>query len=105
MTRQSTRLDPKDVAELDVITFDFTAVLNTGETITSSSVAVEVYAGTDASPSGLLLNTAQTQGAKVLQAIQAGVVGVEYLLRCSVTTNAATPRTLVLSGLINVIKI
>lgn len=105
MTRQSTRLDPKDVGESDVVTFDFTQMLNVGETILSASVTAEVYAGTDPTPSNLLFNAAQIQGLKVLQAIQSGVVGVEYLLRCSIGTNAATPRTLVLSGLINVIKI
>jgi len=103
MTRQNTRLDPKDVQEIDVVSFDFTSVLNTGETITSSTCTSEVYAGTDAAPSGLLLGGAQTTGTKVLQQIQAGIAGVEYLLRCAIVTSAS--RTLVLSALIQVIRI
>lgn len=103
MTRQNVRLDPKDVAEVDVITFDFTLMLNPSETIASSTTTSEVYAGTDASPSGLLLGSGQTQGFTVLQQIQAGTVGAEYLIRCTIITSAT--RTLVLSALLQVIRI
>jgi hypothetical protein len=103
MTRQNVRLDPKDVAEVDVVTFDFTLVLNTGETISSAVATSEVYAGTDALPAGFLLGAAQIQGLQVLQQIQAGTVGAEYLLRCTIVTSGG--RTLVLSALIQVIRI
>ena len=103
MTRQSTRLDPKDIGDTDVVTFDFTAMLNTGESLALAPITSEVYAGTDASPASLLSGAPQIQGLMVLQTITAGVVGVEYLLRCSATTSAG--RVLVQSALINVIRI
>lgn len=103
MTRQNARLDPKDVGETDVITFDFSLVLNTGETIVTAVVTSEVYAGVDPTPTALLFGPVQVTGLVVAQQIQAGLVGVEYLLRCTITTSAA--RTLVLSALLPVIRI
>jgi hypothetical protein len=99
MARDSTLLTPKDVEEIDVITFDFTSMLVSGETIQSvSSMSCSVFAGVDSGASGVLLGAGQIQGTTVLQQIQSGLNGVEYHIRCKIVTSLS--RTLVLSGLL-----
>lgn len=80
------------------LTFDFTSLIASGETISTQSVAAVVYSGTDASPSAILSGSASHSGAIVSQNITAGTVGVTYLLTCTTTTSAS--QTLLLTGLL-----
>ena len=67
--------------------FDFTSGLTVGETLASASTAATVYSGTDASPSAIISGSSTISDSKVTQTITGGVIGVTYLLKCSVTTS------------------
>ena len=77
----------KFVSETKTLTFDFLSLLAIGESISTASVSAAVYSGTDSSPSSLISGSATITGSKVTQKITGGVVGVVYLVTCSVTTS------------------
>lgn len=105
MTRIIQVLDPKDLAENDVVTFDFSGMTEVGETLDSTpSVVCEVYTGTDPSPSSVLSGLPQVAGLTVLQKITGGVLGAQYHLRC-VSTFSPTNRILALACVIPVIRL
>lgn len=83
----------KDPSELFPLTFDFSDALS-GEAINSATVAIEVYSGTDATPANVLSGAATVSGDRVRQNVTGGVDGVEYLIRCTITTAAAMKYTL-----------
>ena len=89
-------LPDKDYREIVPITFDFTADVATGATVTLVSITVTVVNGTDATPSALLNGAGTATGAVVTQWIDSGVVGVTYKLVCVVT--ASDGQTLALSA-------
>jgi hypothetical protein len=95
---------PKDPAEKVVLTFDFTSELITGETLTGiPTVSFFVSQGVDASP-GAMLNGAATIDATsklVLQPVQAGLAGVDYVFKVSSTTSNAQ-KVLVRTGILKV---
>ncbi len=95
------QLPNKLAGETKSITFDFTSLLASGETISTQVVAASVYSGTDATPSALISGSATASGAVVTQKVTAGTVGVIYELDCTITTSAG--QTLLLSGLLAVI--
>lgn len=99
MPRYTKTLDAKDVAEVDVITFDYSAELGDGETLSSAVVTVEVYEGADPAFGDMIDGAPQISGAYVLQQMKAGVANVTYLWRCVATTSL---RVLTLSGYIPV---
>lgn len=69
------------------LVFDFTSGLASDETISSASTAATTYSGTDATPSAIISGAASISGSQVTQTITDGVIGVTYLLKCSVTTS------------------
>lgn len=72
---------PKRPGESVTVTFDFGPELPAGVTVLSAvMLAVEVMAGEDAAPNALLQGVPAAVGAKVLQRVAGGVVGVDYLL-------------------------
>lgn len=74
----------KDPAEIITVTFDFSDLV---AAVTSATVTASWKRGTaDASPSSLLSGGTSTSGAKVLQKIQGGNAGADYVLRCQVDT-------------------
>jgi hypothetical protein len=77
----------KTVDEDIIIVFNFLAELALGETITSASVAATVYTGTDASPAAVISGAAEVAGAEVSQLTTGGLLGVVYLLQCTVNTS------------------
>lgn len=81
--------------------FDFTSSLAPGETISNASTAAVTYSGTDTAPSGIISGTASISGAKVTQALTAGVIGVTYLLTC--TANTSTLQVLQLQAFLTVV--
>lgn len=94
-------LPNKYVSETKTITFDFTSLLASGETISTESCTATVYSGTDASPSSIISGSATVSGAVVSQNITAGVVGVIYYIACSITTSLS--QTLKLVGFLAVL--
>jgi hypothetical protein len=86
----------KFVTEIKPLSFDFSQVLATGETLSTASCSVLVIDGVDANPSNLLSSGASIVGNKVYQQVQNGVAGVTYRLVVTVTTSAGS--TLVALG-------
>lgn len=78
------------------LSFEFSEVLATGETLSTASCSVLVLDGVDASPSSLLSGGASITGTKVYQWVTGGVAGVTYRLVMTVTTSAGS--TLVAIG-------
>lgn len=85
------RLEAKDIAEKVVLTFDFSAELAAGETLTGAIVVtVSVARDTDATPAAILNGAAEydTTRKMVLQGVQGGVSGAEYRIKAvAPTTN------------------
>ncbi len=70
---------PKDAIETVVLTMDFTADLNSGETLSGApSVTVVVVQGTDPSVSSMLVGAPVISGNTVQQVVTAGVDGAAY---------------------------
>ena len=90
----------KDPAEEIVATFDFSPELD-GETISGAVCACEVESGTDPAPEQVLEGACTISGGSVLQRLIAGVAGVSYNVRCTVTL-APTARVLVLAAVLPV---
>ena len=98
----STTFSPKDPAETLYYGIDFSALLGTGETITSATAAIRVTTGTDASPSSLLSGAPAISAGVVSQKVTGGVAGCTYLLGISITTSAG--QTFVEAAPINVLE-
>lgn len=92
----------KSLGETKNCVFDFLSLIALGETLSTASVAAVVYSGTDASPSSLISGSATISGSQVTQKITGGVLGVTYLLTCTVTTSAG--QTLLLSGFTTIVR-
>lgn len=86
----------KYAGETVKVTFDFTSMLASGETLSTEVVTATVYSGTDASPSSVISGAASASGAVVTQTITGGTLGVVYELKCTVTTSAS--QILILTG-------
>ena len=78
---------PKDPDEKELFTFNFTKVLQSGETISTAQVFASVKRGSDASPQLIVSGSAIISGARVAQLIINGVLGVTYRLVCRITTS------------------
>lgn len=100
----STRIiiPPKPVGETITITFDFTSLLAASETLSTATMSIAVYSGTDSNPSAVLSGSASAGNGLVTQKVTAGVEGVIYKLKASVTTSAS--QTLVLSTYLAIIS-
>lgn len=72
----------KRPGEVVTLAFDFTSELG-GASIGTKSCAVTVLAGTDASPSSLISGAAQESAGIVLQLVQGGVHGVDYVVEAT----------------------
>lgn len=75
-------LPEKRVDEIVDVAFDYSAELQTGETITSQAVSVALESGSDPTPSALLAGSATVAGSDVVQRIGGGQAGNVYRLRC-----------------------
>jgi hypothetical protein len=92
-----TRWPAKDPEEVLVCTFDFAAAIDDGEAISIAIVSSALEAGADPTPAAVLSGTPSISGGSVLQALQSGVVGASYAIRC-VATLGPTGRVLVLAA-------
>jgi hypothetical protein len=78
----------KDPGEKFWIDFSYTAELNPGETIVSTTLAISVIAGTDATPTNVLSGNPVIQSGDILQLIQGGLSSTIYAFLCLATTSA-----------------
>lgn len=93
-------LKGKPLGETRNEVFDFISRLAVSETLSTASVTATVYSGTDASPSAIISGSASISGTKVTQKLTGGVLGVAYLIVCTVTTSAG--QTLLLQGFLTI---
>ena len=100
MTKKFTTKDPEEVI---IISFDYTDMLDTSETITGIFAwEIEVSSGTDLTPSALFTGS-PTYGAKVTSRfITGGIDGNSYLISCIVDTT--TGQRLKLSGILPIVR-
>lgn len=84
------KLPIKDPAELKLVRFEFGSEIEAGQTISSVTVTSEVVAGTDPAPAAMLVGVPQIDNTNlyVLQRVDAGVSGADYLLRALATDSA-----------------
>lgn len=66
---------------------DFISRLGVGETISSASVTMSVYSGTDPSPQSMVSGSATISGSVVTQLFTGGVLGVIYEALYGVVTS------------------
>jgi hypothetical protein len=83
----------KYTTETEPFTFDFTAALLGGETITSASCTVITVDGTDPNPSLILAGAPYTTDNKVTQTVTNGVSEVTYRLIATITTSKGNTYT------------
>jgi len=76
--------------------FDFLSQLAVGETISTKVTTCTVFTGVDASPSSVINGAASNSGSIVTQSITGGIVGVVYILVCTITTSLS--QTIKLAG-------
>lgn len=86
--------------EIILETFDFTSRLTAAEAISTASVAATCYSGVDTA-SNQVVGTATIAGKKVTQKIGGGVLGVTYVLKCTITTSLG--QTLSLSAFLVIV--
>ena len=79
----------KDPTETITYAVDFSALVASGDSLSTATVAVSVDVGTDASSASLLFGTSTITGALVKQLITGGVDGVTYRLNFRATTTAS----------------
>ena len=79
---------PKDPAETYAIAMDFTALVPSGQSISSSVWTCSVYSGNDPSPSSVLTGGPTTSGYTVSQGVTGGLNGTSYAIRVQITTSA-----------------
>ncbi len=72
----------KRPGETVTLAFDFTAELG-GATINTKACAASVLTGTDAAASSMISGTAQESAGVVLQLVQGGVHGVDYIVEAT----------------------
>lgn len=90
----------KRVSETKLLSFDFAADMEAGETILGKAVVATVYSGTDATPSAIIDGAATSSGSEVTQSVTDGTAGVQYALSCSVATSLG--QTLILQAFLTV---
>jgi hypothetical protein len=88
MTFMAESFSYKFTGETKPLSFDFSQVLASSETLSTAACTVVVIDGTDANPSNILSGGASIIGSKIYQLVQSGVAGVTYRLVATVTTSA-----------------
>lgn len=88
-------LDQKSPEATIIGGFDFSSLLSTGQTISSATAGVSVWAGVDATPSAILSGLPTVSGLVVSQKLTGGVAGVIYKLRVSAVASDGSTQVLV----------
>ena len=96
MPRASIDFSPLGAGALETstFTFDFAALLGTGETISTVTWSMTALLGIDTSPASRLVGTPQVSGTQVLQRIGTAVAGETYRILATITTSASQTLTL-----------
>lgn len=81
-----TQVGPKYVSETRAYSGDFTNLLGTDTIQSVTSVMVSVINGIDTNPQAILLGSPNISGSEVIQEIQAGVAGVQYMVSITIET-------------------
>jgi hypothetical protein len=92
---------PKLQGSLVQLTFDFSSLLPSGQTLSTPTTTAAVYSGVDPTPSSIISGADAVSGTSVTQNITDGVAGCTYLLTCSCTTSGSL--TLVRQGFLTII--
>jgi len=87
----------KRVAEVQIVAFDFGALLGESETLTAAALVATIVSGSGAPT---LQGTATIAGATVAQLVGGGVAGSLYQIDCTVSTSAG--QRLVSSGQVTI---
>jgi hypothetical protein len=87
---------PKSPEENVTLTFDFTAALDAGETISAPVSSVSIISGADSNLNAILNGTPTVIGTTVTQKVHAGVISTQYSVQVCITTSAG--RVLCLAG-------
>lgn len=82
------------LGETVTITVDFISKIPTGQTLSSASTAIAVWAGTDANPAAVLNGGTTISGTLVKQNVTGGVSGVIYQLSFTAVTSASLSLTI-----------
>lgn len=84
------KLPVKDPAELKLVRFEFSSEIEAGQTIASVTVTNQVLEGTDPAVASMLVGVPQIDNTNlyVLQRVDLGVDGCDYLLRALATDSA-----------------
>ena len=93
-------MSPKDPSEIISLSFDFSAILEDGETLSSPSLGISVLHGTDANVGSMFTGVSIITGGVVSNLVQSGVDAVDYLATCLITTSLG--QNLKLSGILPV---
>lgn len=83
----TTTFSPKDPSEAIYYGIDFSALLGTGEMVSSATASIRVTAGVDASAAAMLSGSPTLSGGVVSQKLINGVAGCTYLFSISVVTS------------------
>ena len=83
-----TTFSPKDPAEAIFYGISFAALLNTGETVSSSTVSLRALVREDPATAAMLSGAAILDGSTVKQKIIGGLAGNTYRLGISIVTSA-----------------
>ena len=75
------------LGESELFTFDYSLVLQQGETLTTATANVIVMNGSDSNPTAILVGTPVISGTKVSQRISGGVSETTYRLEITASTN------------------
>jgi hypothetical protein len=96
---------PKFAGDTRTLSFDFTSLLASGESVASAVCFVSVYSGTDASPSSMLNGAAVVSSPLVNQSFQGGVLGTIYEVKCTATTTGVSPAEILnISGFLAILQ-
>lgn len=91
---------PKTAREVQIFGFDFSSVLATGETISSTTVVQSTPKGKANSGTLFLSGTANIDGTSVTQKVGGGISGDVYILECTINTSLG--QVFVLSGSLSI---
>lgn len=88
-TIQAVPLAPKYATESRILTFDFTALLGPGESVTGiiSAPSATVISGTDTNPSAIISGSPSTTSPYIYQMITGGIAGNQYQVSVTVSTS------------------
>lgn len=94
--RYTELLDSKDPTEIDFLIFDYTDILESGETVSSATVSVSDLEKLDATPSTIKSGSPTVSSPLITQTITGGVEGAMYLITCLATLSSG--RKIALAG-------